>query len=114
MVLVSMGTVEESATFEKKFDIPFPMISDPDRLLYQAFGLNQISTLELLSLSVAIKGILAIVRGHTIGIPVGDVRQLPGVFIINTDGQIVYSYFAKDPSDHPNLDTILEAVKKAD
>jgi peroxiredoxin len=111
VVLVGMGTTEESAAFEMKFDIPFPLISDPNRKLYQAFGLKMISALELFSPSVALKGVLAITKGHTVGIPVGDVRQLPGVFIINTDGRIVYSHFAGDPSDHPDPDTILEALK---
>jgi peroxiredoxin len=114
VVLVGMGTPEESAAFKMKFDIPFPLISDPKRQLYQAFGLKKVSTLELLSPFVAVKGILAITKGHTVGIPVGDVRQLPGVFIINTDGRIIYSYFASDPSDHPSPDTILEALKTAD
>jgi peroxiredoxin len=106
-----MGTPEDSAAFEMKFDVPFPLISDPNRQLYQAFGLRMVSTLELLSPSVAVKGILAITKGHTVGIPIGDVRQLPGVFIINTNGRIVYSHFAGDPSDHPDPDTILEALK---
>jgi peroxiredoxin len=109
-----MGAPEESSAFEMKFDIPFPLISDPKRQLYQAFGLKQISALELLSPSVAFKGILAMTKGHTIGIPIGDVRQLPGVFVINTYGRIVYSYFASDLSDHPDPDTILEALKTAD
>ena len=114
VMLVGMGTPEESSAFEMKFDIPFSLISDPKRQLYQAFGLKQVSALELLSPSVAFKGFLAMTKGHTIGIPIGDVRQLPGVFIINTDGRIVYSHFASDPSDHPDPDAILEALKTAD
>lgn len=113
VVLVGMGTPEESAAFEMKFDIPFPLISDPKRRLYRTFGLKMLSALGLLSPSVAVKGILAITKGHTVGIPIGDVRQLPGVFIIGTDGRIVYSHFANDPSDHPDPDTILEALKGA-
>jgi peroxiredoxin len=114
VILVGMGSPEESAAFEMKFNIPFPLISDPKRKLYHAFGLKKVSALELLSPFVAVKGILAITKGHTVGIPIGDVRQLPGVFIINTVGRIVYSYFASDPSDHPDPDTILEALKTAD
>lgn len=114
VMLVGMGTPEESSAFEMKFDIPFPLISDPKMQLYKAFGLKRVSTLELLSPSVAFKGILAMTKGHTIGIPIGDVRQLPGVFIINTNGRVVYSYFARDPSDHPDPDTILEALKTVD
>jgi peroxiredoxin len=114
VVLVGMGTPEESAAFGMKFDIPFPLISDPRRQLYQAFGLKQISALELASPSVFFKGILTMTKGHGIGIPVGDVRQLTGVFIINTGGRIIYRYIANDPSDHPEPDTLLSALKTAD
>lgn len=114
VILVGMGTPEESATFKMKFDVPFPLISDPKRQLYQAFGLKRVTAMGLFSPSVAVKGVLAMSKGHTVGIPIGDVRQLPGVFIINTDGQIVYSYFASDPSDHPDPDTILKALKTMD
>jgi peroxiredoxin len=114
VALVGMGTPEESAAFEMKFNIPFPLISDPKGELYRAFGIKKVSTLELLSPFVAIKGLLAMTKGHTIGMPIGDVRQLPGVFIINTDGRIVYSHFASDPSDHPDPDTILKALKATD
>lgn len=105
-----MGTPEESAAFVMKFSIPFTLISDPKRELYQAFGLKQTSALELVSPSVVFKGILALTKGHSIGVPIGDVRQLTGVFIINTEGQIVYRYIARDPSDHPEPDAILNAL----
>ncbi len=111
VVLVGMGTPEESAAFEMKFAIPFPLISDPKRSLYQAFGLKQVSLPGLLSPTVAIKGMLALARGHTLGVPIGDIRQLPGVFIINTNGQIVYRHIAGDPSDHPDPDSILAALE---
>ena len=111
VMLVGMGYPEESAAFEMKFNIPFPLISDPKGRLYNAFGLKKVSTLELLSPSVAFKAIMAITKGHTVGVPIGDVHQLPGVFIINTKGLIVYSHFGSDPSDHPDPDTILEALK---
>ena len=113
VVLVGMGTPEESAAFGIKLDIPFPLISDPRRQLYQAFGLKQTSALELVSPSVFFKGIFAMTKGHGIGIPIGDVRQLTGVFIINTDGRIVYSYIASDPSDHPEPDTIINALNRS-
>jgi peroxiredoxin len=105
-----MGTREESAAFKMKFNFPFAVVSDPKKQLYQTFGLKQASTLEMLSPSVAFKSLLAMTEGHTIGIPRGDVRQLSGVFIIDTDGGIVYSYFASDTSDHPDPETILAAL----
>ena len=106
MVLVGMGTPEESAAFVKKLALPFPLISDPDRQVYQAFGLKTVSTLELFAPSLVVKAVTAMVQGYTIGMPIGNIRQLPGVFIIDTRGGIVFSHIAKDAADHPDTDAI--------
>jgi hypothetical protein len=52
-------------------------------------------------------------NGHGIGVPQGDVRQLPGVFIIATDGRILYSHHASGPADHPSPETLLAALRGA-
>ena len=110
VVLVGMGTPEESAAFIKTADVPFSMVSDPKRLLYQAFGLKMAGVLELLSPSLTLKALATMAQGHSVGIPIGDVRQLPGTFIINTRGQIVFSHVARDAADHPAPETILSAL----
>ena len=110
MVLVGMGTPSESAEFAGKFNIPFPIIADPQKKLYRKFKLKQMSTLGFLSPSVALKGVAAIVGGHGIGMPQGDIRQLAGVFIINTAGQIIFSHFSNNPADHPDAKTIIAAL----
>jgi peroxiredoxin len=110
LVLVGMGTPEESMAFARRMEVSCPVISDPDRQLYRSFGLKMASALELLSPSIAVKAISAIAQGHTIGKPIGDIRQLPGGFIIDTGGRIVYSHIAKDPADHPETETILAAL----
>jgi hypothetical protein len=46
---------------------------------------------------MAVKGLSAVARGHGIGIPRGDVRQLPGVFIMDTGSRIRFSHFAREP-----------------
>ena len=111
VVLVGMGTPSESVEFAAKFKVPFPIVADPQKKLYRKFELKQMSTLGLFSPSVALKGVAAIVGGHGIGMPQGDVRQLPGVFIINTAGQIVFSHFSGNPADHPDSKTILAAIE---
>jgi peroxiredoxin len=111
VVLVGMGTPSESAKFAAKFNVPFPIVADPEKKLYRKFELKQMSTLGFFSPSVALKGVAAIVGGDGIGMPQGDVRQLPGVFIINTAGQIVFSHFSGNPADHPDAKTILAALE---
>jgi len=110
IVLVGMGTPAESAEFAARYDVPFPIVADPEKKLYRKFGLKQMSTLGFLSPSVALKGVAAIVGGHGIGLPQGDVRQLPGVFVIDTAGEIIFSHFSKNPADHPDAKTILATI----
>jgi peroxiredoxin len=110
VVLVAMGTPSESSAFAREFSVPFEMVCDPERGVYQAFDLEQITPLGFFSPSVALKGVMAMAKGHGIGLPVGDVRQLPGVFIIDSKGTIVFSHFAADPADHPAPDEILAAL----
>ncbi len=110
MVLVGMGTPEESAAFVKKLALPFPLISDPERRLYQAYDLRMVSSLELFAPSLVVKAVTAMARGYTIGMPIGNIRQLPGVFIIDTYGGIVFSHIAKDAADHPDTEAILAVL----
>ena len=111
VVLVGLGTPEETAAFKAQFNVPFPMISDSEKHIFSAFHLKQTSVGSLLSAGMAIKGLSAMVRGHRMGIPKGDVRQLPGVFIIDTHGRIRFSHFARDPADHPDPDVLLEVLQ---
>ena len=110
VVLVTMGTPAESGAFAREHAVPFEMVCDPERKLYQAFDLEQMAPLGFLSPAVALKGVMAVAKGHGIGLPVGDVRQLPGVFIIDSKGTILFSHFAADPADHPAADDILAAL----
>ena len=111
VVLVGLGTVEETARFKTQFDIPYDMIADPEKALYRAFDLKQASTGKLLSVGMAVKGVSAILRGHGLGMPKGDVRQLPGVFIIDTGGKLRYRYDAEGPADHPAPEELIEVLQ---
>lgn len=110
VVLVGMGTPEECTQFLLEFDIPFPMIADPQRALYRQFHLRRMSPWGVLAPTVAIKGLAAMARGSGIGKPIGDIRQLPGVFVIESGGRIVFSHQPAGPADHAAPDAVLEAL----
>ena len=111
VVLVGLGSVEETAAFRAQFDLPFTMIADSQKRLFGAFRLKQASTGSLLSVGTAVKGLSAMVKGYGLGIPRGDVRQLPGVFIIDGKGRIRFSHHARDPADHPQPEALLTALQ---
>ena len=49
VVLVGMGPPKESEEFLEKFELPFTMICDPERKLYEAYGLKRMGALGFLS-----------------------------------------------------------------
>ena len=110
IVLVAMGKVEQTASFKQQLRLPFPMASDPERKLYQTYKIGFMTIASALSPTVALKMISAVAKGHGIGFPYGDIRQLPAAFIINTDGTILYSHYGKNPADHPAPEDILNAL----
>ena len=110
VLLVGMGTATQATDFLNQFDLPFQMVCDPQRLLYGAFGLKLTSPLAFLKPTLAFKGIAAVTGGAGIGLPVGDPRQMPGVFIIDMDGRIIYRHIAKDPSDNPLPSTLIKIL----
>ena len=110
VVLVGMGTPKQTREFIDRFDVPFPMICDPDQHLYRDFAIERMSPMGFFSPGMALRGIAAMAQGHTMGLPEGDVRQLPGVVIIERDGGIVYRYDAAGPADHPSPDTLIDVL----
>jgi peroxiredoxin len=111
VVLVGLGDVEETAAFKQRFEVPFQMIADPQKRLFSAFRLKKASTGSLISAKVVVKGVKALAKGHGMGVPRGDVRQLPGVFIIDTAGRILFSHHAEGPADHPRPEDLLAALR---
>jgi hypothetical protein len=111
ILLVGMGTLEQTADFIKQLEIPFPMACDPQRIVYKAFALKRISPLGFLSPALAVKGLAVMSRGHGMGVPQGDIRQLAGLFIIDTRGVIVFRYESRDPSDHPEPSVIIDFLE---
>ena len=111
VVLVGMGTASQTREFIERFNVPFPMICDPDQHLYRDFSIERMSPLGFFSPTMALRGIAAMAQGHTMGLPEGDVRQLPGVVIVESDGRIAHRYDSQDPADHPSPATIVEQLE---
>lgn len=108
--LVSMGTLEEAETFRRQFEVPFPVVCDPEKALYKAYGLKGRTVSQIFSPKLFLKGLKAVGQGYLPGLSLGDPFQLPGAFIIDVRGQIRFRYYSRDPSDYPSVEMILDAL----
>lgn len=110
IVVITQGDASQAETFRQSHDIPFPCLADPQRRAYAAYGLSRGSVLQILGPRVWWRGIQAARKGFGLGKPVGDPRQMPGVFIVNREGKICFAYRSRDASDNPPNDLLLASL----
>lgn len=103
IVLVHMGTEDEAAYMLNRYGLEgLSRISDPLRRVYRALELRRGSWGSLLGGSVWLRGFRAVVlEGHGVGVPKGDLRQMPGVFLMSK-GEVLRAYRHKTSADRPN------------
>ena len=84
--------------------------SDPQRRLFAAFGVGRGSLWQILNPRVFWRGIQAVIfQRHGCGRIVGDVYQMPGLFVIFR-GRVLAEFRHRDAADRPNY---LQLVKTA-
>ena len=110
ILLVNMGTPAEAEDFRRQFSVPFPIICDPGKFLYKTYGLKGGSMLQIFSPRLFLKGLRSISQGHLPGLRQGDPFQLSGVILIDRQGDIVFRYYSRDPSDYATVEMILGAA----
>ncbi len=105
IVLVHMSPDAEAAALLRTYQIDdLPRISDPQRRLYQAFGLIRGSVSQVVGFAVWWQGFKAIFK-HGLGMPQGDVRQLPGAFLIE-DGKILRACRNENSAELPDYESV--------
>jgi len=82
-----------------------------DDQIYRAYGLREGQLNELANINVAKSAMGEFLRGNIGGVPSGNMRMMPGTFIIDRDGSIAYTYYSEDIADHPSIDELLKAAK---
>ena len=107
-----MSTPEEAAPWFARYGLDDVLtIGDREKALYRQFGLEEGSVLALSHPGVWLPWFrTAIVRGHGVGAPGRDWRQLPGVFLIRS-GQILAEIRPKNSAFRPDYLALIESGK---
>lgn len=93
-------------------DAPFPLIADPSRALYRAFGVEKsvMSILHPGAWGAALKGIVTV--GPSLP-PSGDTPWgLPAEFLIDPDGTIISCKYGVHAYDQWSVDEVLSAARQ--
>lgn len=114
VVAIFQYGAEATHDFCRSREVPFDCVGDPLRAAYAEVSLGRGSRKQVLSWQIAKRYVGAIRTGALGGgAQGGDMAQLPGTFVVGTDGRIVLAHYATSAADNPRIDTVLDAVKRA-
>lgn len=87
-------------------------VSDEQRTIYDAFGLGLGGGGAFLHPGIIWRGVQALFRGHFTGRPHGNVRQMPGMFLVQ-EQRIVWTHRSRHIADQPDYDTLGRILRSA-
>ena len=89
-----------------------PIVCDPERAAYRAFGLQRVSWLSFFRPNVLAGYVGKMLRGHRVRKPYPgeDVLQLGGDFVLNRRREVVFAFTSNDPTARPSVADILRSI----
>jgi hypothetical protein len=112
LVAVAMGEPKHNERYCGSLAPSVTCLTSEGTEPYTTYGLQLGGAAELMSLDVLKAGARAARQGYLPGAPVGEGRMMPGTFLVNTDGRVVYAYYSKHAGDHPYLPALLREAEQ--
>lgn len=112
VVLVTFTDPSSLSDYVSVHDLPFPVLTDPERSAYHAYGLGRGSVWRVWGLKAG-RRYAEILRADGIGglrRPREDTLQLGGDFVIAPDGTLAWGFWGDGPDDRPSIDDLVAAV----
>ena len=109
---VSFAPSKALLPYARDLRIPFPLLSDPERGAYKAYGLRKGSFRTIFGPKTAWEYVKLISRGRLFRGIQADPFQLGGDFVIDGQGIVRFAYRSEEPTDRPSTDRLLQTVRK--
>ncbi len=110
VVAIGQASAARSKQFQQQLALQFPLLSDPRRVAYAAYGLTRIRVAHEASLTALGRGIRATIAHGVSRSPDQDMLQLGGVFVVGTDGIVRCARPQQRMSDMASVDELLAAI----
>ncbi len=107
IAVITLGTPARVAAFAQEWALPFPLLADPRRQAYAAYGLGKLSFRREASITSAVRAANAALRYGGAREAEQDMLQLGGVFVVDTAGIIRYTFRAERAAEFPSSDELL-------
>lgn len=115
IIVITQSRPEHLKVYLEDNPKPFPVVCDPERKVYRAFGLLPGKAKMFLSFRVIGNYLKRIFQGWKVRLPVKqeDVLQLGGDFVLDQQRRLVFAYRSNDPADRPDVQQLLNALRTA-
>ena len=107
VVAVSFEPRDRLFQLTRQLQLPFPILSDPERDVYAAYSLTQGSLLKIFSPKTVWTYMKHFARGRRYEHAASDWRQLGGDFILSEDGTVLFEYRGQTPTDRPTVASLI-------
>ncbi|MEM9714706.1 MAG: AhpC/TSA family protein [Actinomycetota bacterium] len=118
VALVTFTDTELVTSYRLEHELPFPVLTDPERATYRAYGLDRGSIARVWGWRAARRYLELLRAGgrstvRSLARPIEDTRQLGGDFVVGRDGRFVLAFRGEGPDDRPSVDQLVAAVRPA-
>ena len=112
IVLIGQGSPSDAVAFTRRMDQPFECLVDPDRSAYRAYGLARARPAQVVGPRVALPFLRANLHRETLqrGLQGGKFMQMPGTFVVDTDGLVRMAHRNRHVADTPPNQRILDVL----
>lgn len=113
MLIVSFEPLERIRWYLADVDFEWPVLSDPDRAAYRAYGLERTSLARAwLSPRTLAFYVRAALHGTRLHRPTADTRQLGGDFLIDAQGVVRLARRSVEPAGRPSVEELLQVIRR--
>jgi peroxiredoxin len=92
--------------------LPFPLLSDPERDTYRAYGLNSGKLSRIFGFGTIWVYVKLLASGQTYHFRRSGFLQLGGDFVIDATGVVRYEYRSGAPHDRPEVEQLMDLLGK--
>ena len=111
LMVIVQSTRARVASYSEKKSIPYPLVPDKDKKIYDLFGVERGGIGAFLAPRVLVESAKATLKGYFHGAFEGDELQKPAEFIIKPGGEIAWANYGRDISDSTPNERIFNELK---
>jgi peroxiredoxin len=113
VVAIFQYSAEATRDFCASRKVPFDCLGDPDREAYAQVEVGRGRRDQVLSGRIAGSYLKTLLRSRQVG-SLGkgeEMLQLPGTFVVGSDGRVRFAHYAVSSADNPPVADVLAAVR---